>query len=80
MTRPGFMACVEVLKWLQLHGFKNQASVKDIRKAIEITVGTTDATVHRYIWLLQDFEMIKQAGNGIFNINYKRIAEMGREI
>ena len=79
MTRPGFMACVEVLKWLQLNKFEKEVDVKTLRKAIEINVGTSDAVIQKYLRLLQDFEMIQKVGNGVFEINYKRIAELGRE-
>jgi len=79
MTRPGFMSCVEVLKWLQLNGFEKEVDIKNLRRAIEINVGTSDAVIQKYLRLLQDFEMIKKAGNGVFEINYKRIAELGRE-
>jgi len=72
----GIDYCKRILKRLESQGFSKEVPRNDLVKAIMLEVSWNRSTIRRYLQIMEELELIKKIGNGIYELNHEKIKEL----
>jgi len=75
MPKRGIDYIFDIMEFLKSQGFENEATIKDIRKAINVKVSFDPKTVHKYVVQMIGLDVITKKGQGVFVLNNTKLDE-----